>query len=135
MPRLRACVALLVLPLLAAAEDWPQWLGPRRDGTSAEVVKPWKGDLKVLWRERVGPGHSSPVVAGGKVYLHTKVKDKEAEQVAAYDAKTGKELWTSGRLGSGIGAGPVTYMVGGKQYVAVVIGRTAGIPPFVAAKV
>ncbi|MBV8928588.1 MAG: PQQ-dependent dehydrogenase, methanol/ethanol family, partial [Mycobacteriaceae bacterium] len=49
----------------------------------------------------------------------------------AYDAKTGTELWTSGRLGSGIGAGPVTYMVGGKQYVAVVIGRTAGIPPFV----
>jgi alcohol dehydrogenase (cytochrome c) len=49
----------------------------------------------------------------------------------AYDAKTGKELWTSGGLGSGIGAGPITYSVNGKQYVAVVIGRTAGIPPFV----
>jgi PQQ-dependent dehydrogenase (methanol/ethanol family) len=49
----------------------------------------------------------------------------------AYDAKTGKELWKSGGLGSGIGAGPITYSVDGKQYVAVVIGRTAGIPPFV----
>jgi alcohol dehydrogenase (cytochrome c) len=49
----------------------------------------------------------------------------------AYDAKTGKELWTSGGLGSGIGAGPISYSVNGKQYVAVVIGRTAGIPPFV----
>ena len=49
----------------------------------------------------------------------------------AYDAKTGKELWKSGGLGSGIGAGAITYAVEGKQYVAVVIGRTAGIPPFV----
>ena len=49
----------------------------------------------------------------------------------AYDAKTGKELWKSGGLGSGIGAGAITYTVEGKQYVAVVIGRTAGIPPFV----
>ena len=47
----------------------------------------------------------------------------------AYDAKTGKELWQS-RLGSGIGAGPITYAVDGKQYVAIVVGRTASIPAF-----
>ena len=47
----------------------------------------------------------------------------------AFDARTGKELWKAS-LGSGIGAGPVTYSVGGKQYVAVVVGRTASIPAF-----
>jgi glucose dehydrogenase len=47
----------------------------------------------------------------------------------AYDAKTGADLWHVG-LGSGIGAGPVTYSIDGKQYVAIVIGRTEAIPAF-----
>ena len=47
----------------------------------------------------------------------------------AIDAKTGQELWKK-NLGSGIGAGPITYSVNGKQYVAVVIGRTVGVLPF-----
>jgi PQQ-dependent dehydrogenase (methanol/ethanol family) len=47
----------------------------------------------------------------------------------AIDAKTGTVLWSK-NLGSGIGAGPVTYSVGGKQYVAIVIGRTAALPAF-----
>ncbi len=47
----------------------------------------------------------------------------------AIDAKSGKILWKR-NLGSGIGAGPVTYSVDGKQYVAVVVGRTASIPAF-----
>ena len=47
----------------------------------------------------------------------------------AIDAKNGKELWKK-NLGSGIGAGPITYSVKGKQYVAVVVGRTAALPAF-----
>jgi alcohol dehydrogenase (cytochrome c) len=47
----------------------------------------------------------------------------------AIDAKTGKVLWSK-NLGSGIGAGPVTYSVDGKQYVAIVVGRTAALPAF-----
>ncbi|RBP12910.1 alcohol dehydrogenase (cytochrome c)/methanol dehydrogenase (cytochrome c) subunit 1 [Roseiarcus fermentans] len=47
----------------------------------------------------------------------------------ALDAKTGQELFKK-NLGSGIGAGPITYSVNGKQYVAVVVGRTAAIPAF-----
>jgi alcohol dehydrogenase (cytochrome c) len=47
----------------------------------------------------------------------------------AIDAKSGSILWKR-NLGSGIGAGPITYMVDGKQYVAVVVGRTAAIPAF-----
>jgi alcohol dehydrogenase (cytochrome c) len=47
----------------------------------------------------------------------------------AYDARSGAELWKM-QLGSGIGAGPISYSVDGKQYVAVVVGRTAAIPAF-----
>ncbi|MGY4474877.1 PQQ-dependent dehydrogenase, methanol/ethanol family [Bradyrhizobium sp. USDA 3364] len=47
----------------------------------------------------------------------------------AIDARNGKVLWSK-NLGSGIGAGPVTYSVDGKQYVAIVVGRTAALPAF-----
>ncbi len=47
----------------------------------------------------------------------------------AINATDGKELWKK-NLGSGIGAGPITYSVKGKQYVAVVVGRTAALPAF-----
>jgi PQQ-dependent dehydrogenase (methanol/ethanol family) len=47
----------------------------------------------------------------------------------ALDARTGKILWST-NLGSGIGPGAATFQVGGKQYVAIVVGRTASIPSF-----
>jgi PQQ-dependent dehydrogenase (methanol/ethanol family) len=47
----------------------------------------------------------------------------------ALDARTGQMLWQF-NTGSGISAAPITYEVGGKQYVAVVSGRTFTIPLF-----
>src|SRR5262245_6388138 len=89
---MRTVVCLTVLAASPAfAGDWPQWLGPNRDGTSPEVVKPWTEPPKVLWRVTVGEGHSSPIVVGGLVYLHYKVPGKDEEQLASYDS-TGKQL-------------------------------------------
>jgi alcohol dehydrogenase (cytochrome c) len=48
----------------------------------------------------------------------------------AINGKTGKVLWSM-NLGSGISAAPMTFSVDGKQYVAVVVGRTASIPAFI----
>jgi outer membrane protein assembly factor BamB len=93
---LRSLLATSLVGILtssAFAEDWPQWLGPRRDNSSTEKVAPWKGALKVLWRKPVGEGNSSPIVAGGRVYIHAKVKDKNAEEIVAFDATSGAELW------------------------------------------
>ncbi|HEV3257346.1 MAG TPA: PQQ-binding-like beta-propeller repeat protein [Gemmataceae bacterium] len=110
MTWLRSLALLLVSCSLAAAADWPQWLGPDRNGASKEVVAPWKKVPRVLWRHRVGEGHSSPVVAGGRVVLHTKVKDKSEEELTAYDARTGKRLWHTayarGSFSSVFGNGP-----------------------------
>ncbi len=75
------------------AEDWPQWLGPRRDNSSTEKIVPWKGEIQVLWRKRVGEGHSSPVVAEGRVFIHAKVGNKNEEEIVAFDAKSGEEVW------------------------------------------
>ena len=94
MPWLRSLIALIVVSSLAVAADWPSWLGPHRDSASPEKVAPWKEAPKTLWKLSVGEGHSSPVVAGGKVYLFTKVANKEEEELTAYDAKKGDKLWS-----------------------------------------
>src|SRR5690349_11301335 len=93
MPWRRSLFVLALCAASAPTADWPQWLGPDRDGGSSEAVAPWKEQLQILWRKSVGEGHSSPVVAGGKVFLHTKVADKDQEDVSAYDAKSGELLW------------------------------------------
>src|SRR5207302_5969728 len=87
---MRRVFALCAVLLVAA--DWPQWLGPHRDGTSPEVVKPWTEAPKVLWRAHVGEGHSSPVVFGGTVFLQTKVPGEDVVKLTTYNAATGREL-------------------------------------------
>jgi outer membrane protein assembly factor BamB len=95
MPLLRSLLVLLLCGSVAVAGDWPQWLGPNRDGSSPEKVAAWKEPPKVLWRYDVGEGHSSPVVAGGRVFVHAKVKDKNEEEIIALDAQSGRLLWQS----------------------------------------
>jgi outer membrane protein assembly factor BamB len=95
MTWLRAALAVVVCGSPALAADWPQWLGPKRDGGSAETVEPWKDAPKVVWKAKVGPGFASPVVAGGKVFVHARVAGKEQEEMIAFDAKSGAELWRS----------------------------------------
>jgi outer membrane protein assembly factor BamB len=124
----RTVVVLLICPGFSRAADWPQWLGPKRDGSTTEKVAPWKEKEtpKVLWREKVGQAFSSPVVAGGKVFLHTRGpdKDKEEEAVVAYDAVTGKVLWKDvyerPRFQSVLGTGPrATPTVAGKRLYTI----------------
>src|SRR6266568_2706498 len=87
--------ALIFLPTFILAADWPQWLGPNRDNSTTEKVAPWKAPPKVLWRQPVGEGNSSPVVADGRVFIHAKMAGKNEEEVLAFDAQTGKRLWES----------------------------------------
>jgi outer membrane protein assembly factor BamB len=119
---------LLMTAPLARADDWPQWLGPNRDGSTPLKVAPWKEPLKILWQQPVGEGHSSPVVAAGRVYLHTRVKDKLEEQLAAFDAASGTPLWqkayTRGKFSSLFGNGPraTPAVTDGKVYTFGITG-------------
>jgi hypothetical protein len=83
--------AVALLACAPTAADWPQWLGPTRDGAAADTVKPWTAAPAVLWRTQVGEGHSSPVVAGGKVYLHYRCPPSRK----AVRSKGGKEFGKS----------------------------------------
>ena len=89
MPRL----LVLAATFLAVAADWPQFLGPTRDSVSPETMSPWKDPPKALWRQPVGDAHSSPVVANGVVYAFFKPTGKDADALAAFDAKTGEKKW------------------------------------------
>lgn len=56
----------------AMADDWPQWLGPRRDGVWREtgIIERFPSNgLSFRWRIPVGAGYSGPSVANGRVYL------------------------------------------------------------------
>jgi outer membrane protein assembly factor BamB len=93
--RMLVLVLMLVLGWVqwAGAEDWPQWLGPNRDGISSEKIAPWKEPPAAIWKAEVGEGHSSPVVANGRVYLHVKEPARDAETLLAFDAASGKQLF------------------------------------------
>jgi outer membrane protein assembly factor BamB len=76
--------ALLILGALcpaAHADNWPQWLGPRRDGVWREtglLEKFPKDGPKVLWRSKIGGGYTGPAVVGYRVYL----MDRQAAPLA-----------------------------------------------------
>jgi outer membrane protein assembly factor BamB len=93
MPMLRSLTLLMFLPAVAAAGDWPQFLGPTRDNRSPETIAPWTGDLKTLWKVPIGPAHSSPIVHKGIVYAFYEPKGKDADALAAYDLATGERKW------------------------------------------
>jgi outer membrane protein assembly factor BamB len=81
---------------LRAGTDWPQFLGPNRDGTypGKDLAADWpRGGPPVAWKREVGQGFAGPAVADGKLVLFHRVGDKET--VECLDAKTGKPLWAA----------------------------------------
>jgi outer membrane protein assembly factor BamB len=77
----------------ASAQDWPQWRGPNRDGAIAADALPrtWPTAVARGWGGAVGGGSSSPGVANGRAFVHSR-RDPE-EIVTAIDLETGKVLW------------------------------------------
>ena len=78
----------------ASAADWPQFLGPTRNGISPEtgLMKAWPADgPKEVWRVKGGVGMSGMAISGGK--LMTLVQKDGKQWLLALDAKTGKNLW------------------------------------------
>ncbi len=116
------------LALPARAADWPHRFGPYRNCSTPEVIAPWQGELKPAWSMPLGEGYSSPTVADGKLFLHAKVKDEKVEEVLAYDAVTGQQLWRFSYphkpFESNVGNGPrwSPHYVRGKLYAYGITG-------------
>lgn len=77
----------------AGAVDWTQWRGATRDGRVAGFRAPaaWPKTLREEWKVTVGTGHSTPLLADGRVYVFA--REGEEEVLRALDARTGRELW------------------------------------------
>ncbi|MBN8248882.1 MAG: PQQ-binding-like beta-propeller repeat protein [Verrucomicrobia bacterium] len=82
----------------AGATEWPQYRGPLGDGSSPDAIRTdWnENPLPVLWQQPIGPGWSSPAVAGGRLVTLTleSTPNGPMEVCVALDAATGQPLWS-----------------------------------------
>ena len=84
-------------PPAAVAGSWTDFRGPARDGVYRQrpVAATWPaGGPRLLWKQPVGEGHASFVIARGVAYTIEQRRNREV--VAAYDIGTGRERWTHG---------------------------------------
>jgi outer membrane protein assembly factor BamB len=108
--RVPLLLALVFCSSSVFGDDWPQWLGPTRDGVwkEAGIIDRFPSSgAKVKWRAKVAGGYSGPSVANGRVFVSDYVRksgDPKAdpgvknvlqgeERLVCLDAATGKELW------------------------------------------
>jgi len=90
-------VVLFFTASIASAENWPNWRGPRGDGTSTEANIPthWSGTENIAWKVPIpGGGHSSPVVWDDRIFVTTCVDDTSQRLLICLDRETGKTLWS-----------------------------------------
>jgi outer membrane protein assembly factor BamB len=93
-----------------SADDWPQWMGPMRDGVWREtgITTTFKQGRILRWRTPIGAGYSGPAVSGGRVYVmdrrlapgvgnpenpFTKALVPGHERVLCLDEATGSVIW------------------------------------------
>jgi outer membrane protein assembly factor BamB len=101
-------MGMCVYSVLAIADDWPQWRGPRRDGISKEtgLLAQWPAEgPKLIWQaHEIGDGYSTPAVVGDRLYLiSNKGADDEFVQALAVD--DAKVTWSThiGKVGANKG--------------------------------
>lgn len=83
---------------------------------------------KIKWKKRFDlPPLSSVLATGGGLVFSGDMRGN----IYAFDADNGKELWKFS-AGSGVRGGPVSYAVGGKQYITVPTGLGSHAPGFLA---
>ena len=74
-------------------QNWNQWRGPNRDGVGDAATLPTElpPELTRVWQVTVGEGHSSPVVVGDSVFLHSREDGQEVAR--ALSLVDGSETW------------------------------------------
>jgi outer membrane protein assembly factor BamB len=84
----------LCAPLCVAAADWPQFLGPTRNGiyTGAPLLEHWDANgPKIVWQKKIGAGFSSPVVSNGRLIIFQRTGLEEI--VECLNPTNGKTIW------------------------------------------
>src|SRR5437867_869394 len=104
-------LVLLMVQMSVFADDWPQWIGPKRDAVWREtgIIQNFpRSGPTVKWRVPVAAGYSGPAVAGGRVFVTDRQQGKSTggsdpfqrgtipgnERVICLDARDGQVIWT-----------------------------------------
>lgn len=104
------CGVCLWHPVQVRADDWPGWLGPKRDGVYREsglIERIPESGLKVKWRHPISVGYAGPAEADGKVFVfdyvaesgkvvndpNTRAQLNGKERLVVLDADSGEMLW------------------------------------------
>ena len=77
-------------------ENWPQWRGPRGDGSATGKPLPttWSATENIQWKIKTpAAGHASPIVWGQHVFMAGVKSDETVRTLTALDRETGKVLW------------------------------------------
>src|SRR5436309_7184915 len=97
MPRSRRLFFLSLLAALAAApavaDNWPRFRGPNGTGVAADKDIPisWDEQSGLLWKVALpGPGHSSPIVWGERLFVQTTSTDGQERSLVCLAVKDGK---------------------------------------------
>lgn len=80
----------------ARAGDWPQVLGPLRNGQTVNEpeIKPWtQGGPQKRWSAALGAGYAGPAVFQDRVIVFH--REGNQERLEAFDAATGTKLWST----------------------------------------
>ncbi len=88
-------LGLVSFPSLSPADDWPDWRGPRGDGTCLETNVPTRWDVAdAAWKITMpGIGHASPIVYGDRIFTVTAIPEKLDRMLLCLDRATGDILW------------------------------------------
>lgn len=93
--RLATLTFLFLLSRQAShADDWPQFLGPQRNGICSETGLTGRfpdSGPDIVWRTPLGVGMSGVAIANGTAF--TTYQDDQKQYTVALDATTGKKLW------------------------------------------
>src|SRR2546423_2981437 len=86
-------ICLVVLLGSAAGGQWDRFRGPNGTGVSESAGLPAEFGARrnFIWRRELPPGHSSPVIAGGRIYLTAVEHDRL--YTICLETEGGRILW------------------------------------------
>ena len=119
---LTVAFCLVVAAAALQAQDWSQWRGPARSGLTEAFPAPavWPDRPKKVWEARVGAGHSSPIVSGGRAFVLSRLGDDEVVTAFEWLLKRGpaasRQLSAAGDI---LRTVPARTLAGGRNELLV----------------
>jgi outer membrane protein assembly factor BamB len=97
---LHSILSVLLFAAISPAQEWPRFRGPNGSGISPRTFPTHWTNKDYRWQVKLpGPGHSSPVVWGDRLYV-TSAGGKDTLHVLCLDTASGRTLWNKAILAS-----------------------------------